>query len=178
MCIRDSRLPAAALRRTLLRGVYWTAFFAVLSGVLTWLVGWVDFADSTVAAAASAGAAFAWASTAVGCALMFVVRVLAWRIRRIGVSGPTLATVDGGVSRSTTYIARTKLQSLTRSVSPFQARAGVASVTTRTACTSQDGDPKMRDVAASVVEEIMAWVRPHYDNAEQAQEALREAGLA
>ena len=172
------RLPAAALRRTLLRGVYWTAFFAVLSGVLTWLVGWVDFADSTVTAAASAGAAFAWASTAVGCVLMFVVRVLAWRIRRIGVSGPTLATVDGGVSRSTTYIARTKLQSLTRSVSPFQARAGVASVTTRTACTSQDGDPKMRDVAASVVEEIMAWVRPHYDNAEQAQEALREAGLA
>lgn len=171
------RLPTAALRRTLLRGVYWTALFAVLCGVLTWLVGWLNLDGDPLGVVASAGAAFAWALTVVGCALMFAVRVLAWRIRKIGVRGPVLVIVDGGVSRSTTYAARTKLQSLTRRVSPFQARAGVASVAARTACTSQEGDPKMRDVAAPVAEEIMAWVRPHYDNAAQAQEALHEAGL-
>lgn len=171
------RLPAVALRRTLLRGVYWTMLFAAICGVLTWLVGWLDLGGDPLGVVASAGAAFAWALTVVGCALMFAVRVLAWRIRRIGVRGPVLVMVDGGVSRSTVYAARTKLQSLTRRVSPFQARAGVASVAARTACTSQEGDPKMRDVAAPVAEEIMAWVRPHYDNAAQAQEALYEAGL-
>ena len=171
------RLPAAALRRTLLRGVYWAAFFAAVLAVPTWLVGRFDFADPSLAVAASGAVSLGWAAALVGCALMFVVRVLAWRIRRIGACGPVLVTVDGAVGRSTTYMARTKLQSLTRRVSPFQARAGVATVKVRSACTSPDGDPRMRDVEASAVEGLMAWVRPHYDNAEQARAALRAAGL-
>lgn len=171
------RLPGAALRRTMLRGAYWTAFFAAALAALTWLVGWFDFAEPAMAATASAAVSFCWALAIVGCVAMFAVRALAWRIRRIGTHGPVLVTVDGGVGRSVTYMARTKLQSLTRRVSPFQARAGVATVATRGACTSAEGDPRMRDVEAVVAEELMAWVRPHYDNAEQARAALRAAGL-
>ncbi len=35
----------------------------------------------------------------------------------------------------------------------------------------------MRDVAAATAERLMVWVRPHYDNAAEAEEALRAAGV-
>ena len=67
---------------------------------------------------------------------------------------------------------------MTRRASPLQKRAGVATVVVRTACISAEPDPKMRDVDGVTAVKLMEWVRPHYDNAEEAQRALAEAGLA
>lgn len=170
------RLPAAALRRTLLHGLYWTLALALLAAGATYGLRLLQ-ADPLLAPLAVVACEFMWAALVLGCAAMFVVRVLAWRLRRIGTAGPVLVTVDGGVYRRVGYLARAKVQSLTRRATPFQAHAGVATVSARTACVSAEPDPRMRDVAAADAAELMAWARPHYDNAAQAQKALREAGV-
>lgn len=171
------RLPGAALRRTLLHGVYWTALFAACLGLATWVASDSLAEEPRLFAALNILFAFAWACLGLGVAAMFVVRVLAWRIRRIGTRGSTLVLVDGGVSRVVSYTERPKVQSLSRRVTPFQAHARVATVSCRTACVSAEHDPRMRDVAASTAERLMVWVRPHYDNAAEAEEALRAAGV-
>lgn len=171
------RLPKAALRRTLLRGLYWTVALVLCMAVGSWAVVSSAADDPVVQAVTSAGMAFGWALLIIGCICMFVVRALAWRIRRIGTRDAVLVLVDGGVSRRVSYTARTKLQSLSRRVTPFQAHAGVATVAGRTACVSAEKDPRMRDVAAACANDLMAWVRPRYDNLQQAEEALREAGV-
>ncbi len=170
-------LPGAALRRTLLRGVYWTALFAACLGLATWVASDSLAEDPRLFAALNILFAFAWACLGVGVVAMFVVRVLAWRIRRIGTRGSTLVLVDGGISRVVSYTERPKVQSLSRRVTPFQAHARVATVSCRTACVSPEHDPRMRDVAAATAERLMVWVRPHYDNAAEAEEALRAAGV-
>lgn len=170
-------LPGAALRRTLLRGFYWSVLAAVV------LAG-AGYAMTLLAVDSPWGPvllgplmAFAWACLVVGLVAMFIVRVLAWRIRRIGTRGSMLVLVDGGVARRVSYIERPKVQSLSRRVTPFQAHAKVATVSCRTACVSAERDPHMRDVGADVAERLMAWVRPRYDNAAEAEEALRAAGV-
>lgn len=171
------RLPGAALRRTLLRGVYWTVFFAACLGIPTWVASESLAEDPRLFAALNILFAFAWACLGVGVAAMFVVRVLAWRIRRIGTRDSVLVLVDGSVSRVVSYTERPKVQSLSRRVTLFQAHARVATVSCRTACVSAEHDPRMRDVAAATAERLMVWVRPHYDNAAEAEEALRAAGV-
>lgn len=171
------RLPGAALRRTLLRGVYWTVFLAACLGFATWIGSESLAEDPRLFGALNILLAFAWACLGTVVAAMFVVRVLAWRIRRIGTRGSMLVLVDGGISRVVSYTERPKIQSLSRRVTPFQAHARVATVSCRTACVSAEHDPRMRDVAAPVAERLMVWVRPHYDNAAEAEEALRAAGV-
>lgn len=171
------RLSGAALRRTLLHGAYWVGVPAVVLGVVTFMASGMSFDGYVGAAAASAGLAFAWSLLAMCAVATFAVRVLAWRIRRAGTSGATLVMVDGGIGRRVTYVVRSKVQSLSVRVSPFQARACVATVSGRTACVSAEGDPKMRDVPARAASELAAWVRPHYDNAQEAHDALVEAGV-
>lgn len=170
-------LPGAALRRTLLRGVYWTLGLVVLAMGATWYAMSATDVDVITHTVVSGATAVLWALVVAGCAIMFVVRVLAWRIRRIGTRRSVLVLVDGGVTRRVSYTARTKLQSLSRRVTPFQARARVATVSARTACVSPEHDPRMRDVEAVYANELLAWVRPSYDNAQEAEEALRAAGI-
>ena len=170
-------LPRVALRRTLVRGGIWTLLF-VACAVLATLVVVPQGGERAFITVLSFGVACLWAAVLLGCAAMFAVRVLAWRIRRIGTAGSMLVVVDGGLGRRVTYVSRPKAQSMTRRVSPFQKRAGVATVAARTACISAEPDPKMRDVDGVTAVKLMEWVRPHYDNAEEAQRALAEAGLA
>lgn len=170
-------LPGAALRRTLLRGFYWSVLaVVVLAGAS---VTMVSLASDSPWGPALLGPllAFAWACLVVGLIAMFIVRVLAWRIRRIGTRGSMLVLVDGGVARRVSYTERPKVQSLSRRVTPFQAYAKVATISCRTACVSAERDPHMRDVGADTAERLMAWVRPRYDNAAEAEEALRVAGV-
>lgn len=170
-------LPGAALRRTLLRGVYWTVGLVALAMAATWYAMSATDVDVITHAVVSGATAMLWALVAAVCAIMFVVRVLAWRIRRIGTRRSVLVLVDGGVTRRVSYTARTKLQSLSRRVTPFQAHARVATVAGRTACVSPEHDPRMRDVEAAYANELLAWVRPSYDNAQEAEEALQAAGV-
>jgi|GEM_PF-3242957 len=171
-------LPRVALRRTIVRGGLWALALVACAGLATWGAGVAAQGSSaTVGALLSGLVAFAWVVVVLVCAVMFVVRVLAWRLRRIGTQGSMLVAVDGGLGRHVTYVARPKVQSLTRRVSPLQARSGVATVMARTACISAEPDPKMRDVSEFTAANLMEWARPHYDNAEAAQRALREAGI-
>lgn len=171
------RLPGAALRRTLLHGLYWTLLFAAPAALGTWALLDAVSAGPALDALALLAVDVVWVALVFCAAVMFVVRVLAWRIRRIGTVGSTLVLVDGGVYRKVSYLTRAKVQSLSRRCTPFQVQAGVATVSARTACVSAEPDPKMRDLAAADAAELMAWVRPHYDNAAQADEALRAAGV-
>ena len=170
-------LPGAALRRTVLRGLYWTIALVAAMATVTLMLTPVADPDPMTQVIASTAVAFGWALLIAICLCMFVVRVLAWRIRRIGTRNAVLVVVDGGVERRVLYTARTKLQSLSRRVTPFQAHAGVATVRGRTACVSAEKDPSMRDVSAACATALMAWVRPRYDNAAEAEEALRAAGV-
>ena len=170
-----SKLPGAALRRTLLRGVYWTVVLAaVLAGCLYGLAPLSDAPAEMLLVAQ----VVCWTLFALCMVAMFVVRVLAWRIRRVGVREKLFVTVDGALSRKVASVPRTKIQSLSTHVSPFQRRAGVATLAARTACLTAVNDPALRDVAETDAEQALAWVRPRYDNVEQARAALAEAGLS
>ncbi len=173
------RLPAQALRRTLLRGVYWTAFVAVTALAVTLVVRRVGplgetqpFADVTVWAL--------WALAALVLVWGSFVRVLGWRLRRVGTGGDDrlLITRSGALQRTVSAVSRTKLQSVTTSQTPFQRRARVATLITRTACVSATYDPGMRDVSVQTADRLLAWARPRYHNEEEVARALAEAGIA
>lgn len=174
------RLPPVALRRTLLRGVYWTALPAALAAAAAWLVPALrpdlPLQTAELLRVVSYGL---WGVAAVTLVWGELVRVLAYRMRRIGIhDGRLLVTLDGALSRTVTVAARTKLQSLRVRRTPFQLRAGVATVAARTACVPESVDPFMRDVSDDVAEDIQAWARPRYHNEEEVARALAEAGLA
>lgn len=178
-------LPKRALRRTLLRGLYWTVGLgACVAALLYWGLPWVD--AMMVADGSGPIPPLAWdiaMATGQGLVLFVLVwgefvRVLGWRLRRVGARGTLLVTVDGALGRTVSACPRTKLQSVQASQTPFQAHARVATVTTRTACVTSAHDLSMRDASVETSDAILSWARPRYHNEEQVARALAEAGLA
>ena len=173
------RLPRRALRRTLLRGLYWSLACAAVAVAPTILREAGVFAASAEGGAAwllDAGIAALWALTAFVLVWGEIVRVLAWRRRRIGTDGHRFVMRDGALGTTISASPRTKAQALVVSQSPFQRGARVATVRMNTA--GAGGDLRLRDASTDTADRLLDWTRPHYHNEKQVARALADAGLA
>lgn len=171
------RLPGQALRRTLLHGLYWALSVAVIAGVPTVLrATGVIAVEGDVAWLVDACLVTLWALAAFVLVWGEFIRVLAWRLRRVGVAERHLVMVDGALGRRINAVPRTKLQALVARQSPFQRAARVATVKANTAIAA--GNLTMRDASVDTSDGLLAWARPHYHNDQQVAQALADAGLA
>ena len=82
-----------------------------------------------------------------------------WGAARYGHTDRELVLVSGGLTRLTVIAPRGRLQRVELRANPFQRRAGVATVSVRTAAERADG-LGLRDVPAAAADELLAWVRP------------------
>ncbi|MBE5023359.1 PH domain-containing protein [Olsenella sp. DSM 107455] len=152
------RLGPVACRRAVVRAAIWwpfatAIFFGVhwlfgLSGLLAsagWLLGPLLVAAVLLSVVLLAG--------------LVVDALLAWRGARYGHTARELVLVSGGFTRRTTIAPRSHLQRMQVSASPFQRRAGVATLSARTAASDAEG-LELRDVPADDADALLAWFRP------------------
>ncbi|WP_417229948.1 PH domain-containing protein [Thermophilibacter sp.] len=152
------RLGPVALRRAVVRAVLWWPFATALFLGAHWL-----FAFSGLLEDAS------WLlepmlAAAVALSALFLVAfvtdaLLAWRGARYGHTPRELVLVSGGLTRRTAIAPRARLQRMRVSQSPFQRRAGVATVSARTASSGTEG-LDLRDVPVAEADALLAWFRP------------------
>ena len=152
------RLGPVARRRAVLRAVIWWPFSAGLAAAGLWLAG-----VSGLAARAAWIVGPLVAAAAVLSLALLVARVLdalrGWGAARYGHTARELVLVSGGLTRLTVIALRGRLQRVELRANPFQRRAGVATVSVRTAAERADG-LGLRDVPAAAADELLAWVRP------------------
>lgn len=156
--VRMGRLGPVAGRRAVVRAaLWWPLATAVLLGAY-WLVGFSGLLESAGWLLRPLAAA-ALALSVLLLVGLVVDAVLAWRGARYGHTARELVLVSGGFTRRTVIAPRGHLQRMQVSQSPFQRRAGVASVSVRTASVGADG-LGLRDVPADEARALLAWFRP------------------
>lgn len=153
------RLEPVARRRAVVRATIWWPFAAAFAGGVFWLFGLSGLLESA-----------GW----LVCPVLFVAAVLsvvllvglvadalrAWGAARYGHTARELVLVTGGLTRLTVVVPRARLQHLEICANPFQRRAGVATLSARTAASGADG-LDLRDLPAADAAELLAWYRPH-----------------
>ncbi len=152
------RLGSVAGRRAVVRAALWWPFATAIFFGAHWLFGLSGLL-------ASAG----WLLepllvAAVTLSALFLVALvadalLAWRGARYGHTARELVLVTGGFTRRTAVAPRARLQRMQVSQSPFQRRAGVATLSARTAASSEEG-LALRDLPAADAAALLAWFRP------------------
>ena len=83
----------------------------------------------------------------------------AWGAARYGHTARELVLVTGGLMRLTVMVPRSCLQRMEVRANPFQRRAGVATLSVRTAASGADG-LDLRDLPADATAELLSWYRP------------------
>lgn len=153
-----SGLPPVARRRALVRAVVWWPFSVAFVVAALWFSG--------LAGVLGRAGWLLRPLLAVGVVLSIVALVAlvtdalrAWEAARYGRSDGALVLVTGGLTRLTVVAPRSRLQHATVSASPFQRRAGLATLTVRTAASSSDG-LRIRDLPADAADELLGWFRP------------------
>lgn len=152
------RLGAVARRRAVVRAAIWWPFAAAIAGGALWLFGLSGLLESA-----------AWLLTpmlvaaAVLSAVLLVGLVVdalrAWDAARYGHTARELVLVSGGLMRLTVIAPRTRLQRMEVRANPFQHRAGVATLSVRTAASGSDG-LDLRDLPTEAANGLLAWYRP------------------
>lgn len=152
------RLGPVARRRAVVRAAIWWPFATAIFFGVHWLFGLSGLL-------ASAG--WLLGPLLVAAVLLSVVllvglvvdALLAWRGARYGHTARELVLVSGGFTRRTTIAPRSHLQRVQVSASPFQRRAGVATLSARTAASDAEG-LELHDVPADDADALLAWFRP------------------
>ena len=152
------RLGPVARRRAVVRAVIWWPFAASIAGGAAWIFGLSGLLESAV-----------WllepllvAAGVLSLVLLagFVVDALrAWRAVRYGHTAQELVLVTGGLTRLTVIAPRARLQRMEVRANPLQRRAGVATLSVRTATSDTDG-LYLRDLPTDAADELLAWYRP------------------
>lgn len=150
------RLDRVALRRAVVRAVVWWPFAAGLAGLGVWLLGVSGLAEQAAWLVAPLAVAVAILSVVLLAGLV-VDAVRGWSASRYGHTARELVLVSGGFTRRTVIVPRSHLQRLRVSVSPFQRRAGLASVSARTAASTTDG-LDLRDLPESAALALLDWL--------------------
>ena len=151
-------LGSVARRRAVARAAIWWPFAVLIIGGALWLFGLSGLLES-------AGWLLRPVLVATGILSVVLLAVLifdalrAWDAARYGHTARELVFVSGGFTRRTTVVPGTRLQRLSVSASPFQCRAGVATVSARTAAGSEEG-LSLRDLPAADADDLLAWFRP------------------
>ena len=152
------RLGAAARRRAVVRAVVWWPFATAIFFGAHWLFGF----SGLLASAGWLLRPLLVAAVVLGMVLLvgLVVDALrAWGAARYGHTARELVLITGGFTRLTAIAPRTRLQRMEVRANPFQRRAGVATLSVRTAASAADG-LEVRDLSADATNELLTWYRP------------------
>ena len=145
--------------RAVVRAALWWPFAVLIVGGALWLFGLSGLLES-------AGWLLRPVLVAAGVLSVVLLAVLlfdalhAWGAARYGHTARELVLVSGGLTRRTAIVPRARLQRMRVSQSPFQRRAGVATLSVRTAAGSEEG-LSLRDVPADEADVLLGWFRPH-----------------
>ena len=152
------RLGPVAGRRAVVRAALWWPFATTLFLGAHWLFGLSGLLEDAgwlleplLVAAAALSVVF--------LAALVTDALLAWRGARYGHTARELVLVSGGLTRRTAIAPRARLQRMRVSQSPFQRRAGVATLSVRTAAGTEEG-LSLRDVPVAEADALLAWFRP------------------
>ncbi len=157
---RLRRLGPVARRRAVVRAVIWWPFMTAIFFGVHWLFGFSGLLER---------AAWLLRPVLVVAVVLSVVLLVglvadalrAWGAARYGHTARELVLVTGGLTRLTVIVPRARLQRMSVSASPFQRRAGVATLSVRTAASDAAG-LDLRDVPAADAEALLAWFRPRF----------------
>ncbi|MDM8270888.1 PH domain-containing protein [Thermophilibacter provencensis] len=152
------RLGPVARRRAVVRAVIWWPFATAIFFGVHWLFGFSGLLES---------AAWLLEPLLVAAAVLSVVLLVgfvadalrAWGAARYGQTARELVLVTGGLTRLTVIAPRARLQRMEVRANPFQRRAGVATLSVRTAASDADG-LDLRDLPADAADELLSWYRP------------------
>lgn len=152
------RLGPVARRRAVVRAVIWWPFATAIFLGAQWLFGLSGLLESAgwLLEPLIVAAAVLSAVLLVG---LVVDALRAWGAARYGHTARELVLVTGGLTRLTVIAPRTRLQRMEMRASPFQRRAGVATLSVRTAAGDSDG-LGLRDLPEKAAAELLAWYRP------------------
>ena len=152
------RLGPIARRRSVVRAAIWWPFATAIFFGVHWIFGFSGLLESA-----------AWllrpvlVAAAVLSAVLFVGLVAdalrAWGAARYGHTARELVLVTGGLMRLTVMVPRSCLQRMEVRANPFQRRAGVATLSVRTAASGADG-LDLRDLPVDATAELLSWYRP------------------
>lgn len=157
-CVELRRLGPVACRRAVVRAAIWWPFATAIFFGVHWLFGLSGLLASAGWLLGPLLAAAVLLSVAL-LADLVADAILAWRAARYGHTGRELVLVTGGLTRRTTIAPRSHLQRMQVSASPFQRRAGVATLSVRTAASDADG-LELRDLSVVDADALLAWFRP------------------
>ena len=156
------RLGPAARRRAVVRAAIWWPFATAIFFGVHWLFGLSELLASMEWLLEPLLVAAVLLSVALLAGLVFDA-LRAWGAARYGHTARELVLVTGGLTRLTVVVPRARLQRLEICANPFQRRAGVATLSARTAASGADG-LDLRDLPAADAAELLAWYRPHRFN--------------
>lgn len=152
------RLGPVAGRRAVARAALWWPFATALFLGAHWLFGLSGLLEDAgwlleplLVAAVALSVVF--------LAALVTDALLAWRGARYGHTARELVLVSGGLTRRTAIAPRARLQRMRVSQSPFQRRAGVVTLSVRTAAGTEEG-LSLRDVPVAEADALLAWFRP------------------
>ena len=152
------RLGPVARRRAVVRAVIWWPFATAILLGAQWLFGLSGLLES---------AGWLLEPLLIAAAVLSVVLLVglvvdalrAWGAARYGHTARELVLVTGGLTRLTVIAPRTRLQRMEVRANPFQRRAGVATLSVRTAAGDADG-LELRDLPEKAAAELLAWYLP------------------
>ena len=157
------RLGPVARRRAVVRAVIWWPFATAIFFGVHWLFGFSGLLER--AAWLLRPLLVAAAVLSVLLLVGFVADALrAWGAACYGHTARELMLVTGGLTRLTVIVPRARLQRMSVSASPFQRRAGVATLSVRTAASDAAG-LELCDVPAADAEALLAWFRQSFSPA-------------
>ena len=152
------RLGPVARRRSVVRAVIWWPFAAAIAGGALWIFGLSGLLESAAWLLRPALVAAGLLSAVLLVGLV-VDALRAWGAARYGHTARELVLVTGGLTRLTVVAPRARLQRMETRANPFQRRAGVATLSLRTAAGDSDG-LGLRDLPEEAADELLAWYRP------------------
>lgn len=152
------RLGPVARRRAVVRAVIWWPFATAIFLGAQWLFGLSGLLESAGWLLEPLLVAAAVLSVVLLAGLV-VDALRAWGAARYGHTARKLVLVTGGLTRLTVIAPRVRLQRMEVRANPFQRRAGVATLSVRTAAGDSDG-LGLRDLPEKAAAELLAWYRP------------------
>ncbi len=152
------RLGPVACRRAVVRAAIWWPFATAIFFGVHWFFGLSGLLESAAWLLRPVLVAAVVLSVALLVGLV-VDALRAWGAARYGHTARELVLVTGGLTRLTVIVPRARLQRMSVSASPFQRRAGVATLSARTAASDAEG-LELCDLPAEDADALLAWFRP------------------
>ena len=152
------RLGPVARRRAVVRAVIWWPFATAIFFGAHWLFGLSGLLESVTWLLEPLLVAAVVLSVVLLVGLV-VDALRAWGAARYGHTARELVLVTGGLARLTMIAPRARLQRMEVRANPFQRRAGVATLSVRTAASDAEG-LELRDLPVDAADERLSWYRP------------------